>query len=82
MEKGAVMSTDTSGGVRYELGDRVLAAEDLGGFLWPKVRRGSSGIVIGHGPLRTIIVHFAGRHTMRVEPEVLIALDPPELTRS
>jgi hypothetical protein len=68
--------------VPFETGDRVVAIEDLGGFLWPKVRRGSSGIVIGHGPLRTLVVHFAGRHTMRVEADVVIGLDPPELARS
>jgi hypothetical protein len=71
----------SGGGLPFELGDRVLAAEDLGGFLWPKVRRGSSGIVIGLGPLTTIVVHFCGRHTMRVEPDLVIGLDPPEFAR-
>ena len=30
-----------------DTGDRVTAAEDVGGFLWPQVRCGTPGVVIG-----------------------------------
>jgi len=71
-----VEGADVSLGQLFVLGDRVVAVEDLGGFFWPKVRRGSSGIVIGYGPRVTVLVHFAGRHTMCVQPESVIVLDP------
>ena len=42
----------------FELGDRVVATHDLGGFWRPRVRRGSLGIVIGYRIGGTLLVHF------------------------
>jgi hypothetical protein len=63
-------------GRRFELGDRVRATEDVGGFWWPKVRRGSPGIVVGWGPRSTVLVHFNRTHTLAVEPGSIIGADP------
>jgi hypothetical protein len=55
----------------FDVGDRVYAAEDLGGFFWPKVPAGTFGIVIGHEIDGAITVLFANERTLAVWPEQL-----------
>ncbi len=43
---------------RFDVGDRVVAVENLGGFLRPRVSRRSRGIVIAVLPDHNLRVHF------------------------
>jgi hypothetical protein len=54
-----------------EVGDRVYAAENLGGFFRPKVPAGTFGIVIGREVDSKIVVLFANERTLAVRPNQL-----------
>lgn len=43
---------------RFEVGDRVVAVENVGGFLRPRVAKRSSGIVIAVLPDHSVRVRF------------------------
>jgi hypothetical protein len=62
----------------FDLGDRVIAAHGLGGFLRPKVRPGSPGVITGRSPDGRFIVHFNTGHTITVDPEELADRSLPE----
>jgi len=49
-----------------DIGDRVVATGDLGGFLWPQVPRGTPGLVIGCTAEGGFRVRFSNRRTRDV----------------
>jgi hypothetical protein len=53
----------------FDVGDRVYAAENLGGFF--RVPAGTFGIVIGHEVDGEITVLFANERTLSVWPQQL-----------
>jgi hypothetical protein len=59
----------------FDIGDRVIAAHGLGGFLRPKVRSGTPGVIIGRSPGGRFIVHFNTGHTLTVDAEQLADKD-------
>ena len=56
---------------RFDVGDRVIAVENIGGRLRPGVTRHSQGVVIARLPSGEFQVHFDGDHTEVVGPEKL-----------
>lgn len=69
-------------GEPLDVGDRVIAAADLGGFLRPHIRRGTPGVVIGCGFDGLLTVHFANGRVQHASPdELLLAATPPPAYR-
>jgi hypothetical protein len=54
-----------------DTGDRVTAAEDVGGFLWPQVRCGTPGVVIGFTAHGLVIVRFRNGRTRQLSADRL-----------
>ncbi|WP_037232040.1 hypothetical protein [Rhodococcus wratislaviensis] len=77
------MTTSGQGvGEPLDLGDRVIAAVDLGGFLRPRIRRGTRGVVIGCGFDGLLTVHFANGRVQHASPdELLLAATPSPVYR-
>ena len=60
----------------YEQGDRVVAAQRIGGFLNPTVRKGTPGVVSAvtyHADEITITVAFANGHIQNVSTAQITA---------
>ncbi|WP_143051374.1 hypothetical protein [Rhodococcus koreensis] len=69
-------------GEPLDVGDRVLAAADLGGFLRPRIRRGTPGVVIGCRFDGLLAVHFANGRVQHASPDELqLAAAPPPAYR-
>jgi hypothetical protein len=63
----------------FDVGDRVRAAEALGGFFRAKVATGTPGVVISrHAAEGKLTVRFINGHTVIVGAERLTPLDPPD----
>jgi hypothetical protein len=60
-----------------DIGDRVIAAERLGGFVRGRVRRGTQGIVIGGTADGRVIVTFGTKFIYTVQRQHLTPLEPP-----
>jgi len=56
---------------RFDVGDRVIAVENIGGRLRPRVARHSRGVVIARMLSGEFQVHFEGDHTEVLGPEKL-----------
>lgn len=56
---------------RFDVGDRVVAVENIGGFLRPRVAKGSRGIVIAVLPDFNLRVRF--------DTDVIEVVRPPQL---
>jgi len=56
---------------RFDVGDRVIAVEGIGGWLRPRVPRHTHGVVIARKLSGEFEVHFDGGHTEVVGPELL-----------
>jgi hypothetical protein len=62
----------------FDIGDRVIATHGVAGFLRPKVRPGTPGVITGRSPDGRFIVHFTTGHTLTVDAEQLAARALPE----
>ena len=60
----------------FDVGDRVIAAVNIGGIWRPRVPRHTGGIVVGRAPGGELEVHFAGERKELVEPSKLVHADP------
>jgi len=56
---------------RFNVGDRVIAVEPVGGRLRPRIPRHSRGVVTARMPSGEFQVHFDGDHTEILGPEKL-----------
>jgi len=56
---------------RFDVGDRVIAVEPVGGRLRPRVARHSRGVVTARMLSGEFQVHFEGDHTEVLGPEKL-----------
>ncbi len=56
---------------RFEPGDRVRAAQGIGGMLRPRVRRDTAGIVTELAPQGRFVVHFTTGHREVVDADDL-----------
>jgi len=56
---------------RFDVGDRVIAVENVGGRLRPRVARHSRGVVIARMLSGEFQGHFEGDHTEVLGPEKL-----------
>jgi hypothetical protein len=65
-----------------DVGDRVVAVHHLGGFIRPKVRRGSPGVVVARTPDGTLQVTFTTGHTLALAPDAVALPDPGDLPTS
>ena len=65
-----------------DVGDRAVAVQHLGGFIRPKVRRGTAGTVVERSPEGTLRVTFASRPTLAVHPYDLSLPDPRDAPTS
>ncbi len=65
-----------------DVGDRVVAVHHLGGFVRPKVRRGTAGVVVERSPDGTLQVSFASGHTLALHPDDVSLPDPRDLPTS
>ncbi|WAM19454.1 hypothetical protein [Rhodococcus sp. JS3073] len=65
-------------GEPLDIGDRVIAAADLGGFLRPRIRHGTPGVIIGCTPDGLLTVHFATGRIQHASPgDLILAATPP-----
>ncbi|ELB93677.1 hypothetical protein Rwratislav_07750 [Rhodococcus wratislaviensis IFP 2016] len=70
---------DAGSGEPLDIGDREIAAADLGGFLRPRIRRGTPGVVIGCTSNGLLTVHFANGRVQHASPdELILAATPPQ----
>ncbi len=63
-------------GPRFEPGDRVRAAQGIGGVFRPRVRRHTAGIVTKLTPHGRLVVHFTTGHREVVDPDDLTPAEP------
>jgi hypothetical protein len=59
----------------FDVGDRVVAAEHLGGFLRPHVRSGTRGVVTARAPDGRFLVAFVNGRSHSVSEAQLLLLD-------
>lgn len=57
-----------------ESGDRVRLRADLGGFFWPRIRRGTTGIIIAPAADSRYRVHLTGDNDTELVPGDLLEL--------
>jgi len=55
-----------TGSYPLDIGDRVVASQDLGGFLWPHVPCGTPGLVIAYTSEGRLKVRFTNGRTRDV----------------
>lgn len=60
-----------------DVGDRIIAAVDLGGLFRGRIRRRTQGIIIGRTPDGRVIVTFGTRLTYTVRTFELTPVPPP-----
>jgi hypothetical protein len=59
----------------FDVGDRVVAAEHLGGFLRPHVRSGTRGVITARVPDGQFLVAFVNGRSHSVTEAQLLLLD-------
>jgi hypothetical protein len=59
-----------------DVGDRVVATNDLGGFLRPAVRQGTRGLIVARSPDGTLRARFANGRTLAVQPDEVTLAGP------
>ena len=66
-DDGSVSIDDAGNAPLFDVGDRVVAAQGIGGMLRPRVRRGEHGIVVSRTLRGELAVRFANGPTERVD---------------